>query len=690
MKRWTAVIVVWMWAFAAWAGNAEYKRGDFSFSVGPAPAFVRPHPVAERWDARTPGIDEGVWRYWLYDSQVDRRKRIDAAYVDYAFEPRSASKLQDAGKFEIEFNPEYQNLVLHAVELRRAGKWHDRLLPDKISLARREADFEQDMSDGRVSALIVLDDVRVGDVVRISYTISGSNPILAGQAWDSTATAFLYPMHHLHMRVLFDPGTPLRSHVQNGAAAPVVRESADSTEVTVDVHGTAPLVDEGNYPVWYDPRPSVQVGPARGWADVVAWALPLYPRVEGPLPQDLETRIAAWKKLPDPQARLRAVLRAVQDEVRYFGVEMGSNTHQPTPPADTWRRRFGDCKDKAYLLSTILARLDIQAVPALVSTNRGRALRDIEPTAAAFNHVIARATIGGETIWMDPTITHQGGDPRDFDLSDYGAVLPILAGTTGLQAVAVPVKPADGVAIQERFIPQTKGGLRYEAETTYTGADADRMRRSVAETRGDDLDRRYADYYRKRYGALDVLDAPQVKDDRDANTLVVREAYLLKDPYVKEGANLGLDTYALGLDNPTDPPRTIQRRGPLELGTPSRYRHDIRFEVPAGWRPTFGEEKDDLSTDGYVFHSGVERSDTLQQGVVELHYTLDVRVHDLPAEAANRHLAELRRMRDLLSSRLRFALPAERLDQDKRDARLKALLRDVMGDSDQEQDKGTQ
>ena len=63
----------------------------------------------------------------------------------------------------------------------------------------------------------------------------------------------------------------------------------------------------------------MQVGPARTWGDVVAWALPLYPE-DDPLPSDLLARIEAWKRLPDPHARLRAALRAVQDDVRYFGV----------------------------------------------------------------------------------------------------------------------------------------------------------------------------------------------------------------------------------------------------------------------------------------------------------------------------------------------------------------------------------
>jgi transglutaminase-like putative cysteine protease len=687
MKRlYVLAWVLWAVSCVAWAGDVEHKRGDFKFFVGPAPAFVVPHPVASQWDPKAPGADDAVWRYWLYDEQVDRRKGVDAAYVDYAYEARSQANLGDAGKYQIEFNPEYQRLVLHKVELRRDGAWQDRLLPDKISLARRESDFEKDMSDGRVTALIVLDDVRVGDVVRVNYTITGSNPILAGQSWDSLRTAWRSPLHDVHLRVLYDAGTQVRSHPENGAPAPTVRNGADGVEVSLDAHASPAVVDEGNYPVWYDPWPAVQFGPARAWGDVVAWALPLYPAADA-LPADLEARIAQWAKLPDPQARLRAALRAVQDEVRYFGVEMGSNTHRPTPPADTWRRRYGDCKDKTYLLSTILGKLGIRAVPALISTSRGRALRDIEPTAAAFNHVIVRATLGDKAVWVDPTMTQQGGNPADVDLSDYGVGLPIVAGSNALETIAPPATAVSGVSTVERYLPQSKdGSVRYEVETTYTGAAANRMRHSLAGTRSEDLQRRYADYYRQRYGALDVVGTPVLHDDREGNTVKVTEAYVLKNPFLDQGgANRALDTYALALDDATSLPRTMARKGPLDLGQPAHYHHEIQVTVPDGWRPTFTEEHQKVDTAAYAFTGAITRSgDDEGKGSVTLRYDLKVKEHELPVDGANAHLGELRRMRDLLSSRLRFAAPSERLGDKERNDRLKALLRDVM------QGEGTQ
>ena len=691
MKRWCValgLVVALAWMGAAHAAEIEHKRGDFRFFVGPAPGFVESHPVAVKWDPKAPGATDAVWRTWLFDEQIDRRKGLDARYLDYVYEALAAAHVGEAGKHTIEFNPEYQALVLHKVELRRDGKWLDRLQPDKISLARRETDFEDDLADGRVSALIVLDDVRVGDVVRINYSITGSNPILAGQTWDSATTAWGSPAHDVHARVLYDAGTKVRWHLRNGAAAPVVRETRDGVEVTVDAHGSAPIVDEGNYPAWYAPTPRVQFGPARTWGDVVTWALPLYPATDT-LPADLEARIAEWKQLPDPHARLRAALRAVQDEVRYFGVEMGSNTHRPAAPAETWTRRYGDCKDKAYLLSTILAKLDVRGVPALVSTTRGRALREIEPTAAAFNHVIVRATIDDKPVWVDPTMTQQGGDPGTVDLADYGVGLPVAAGSLALEDIASPAKTEAGIATVERYTPDGKEGrLKLEIETTYRGANANHARSNMAGSRPDELERRYAEYYRKRFGEIDTVKGPTMKDDRAANVVVVSETYLLRAPFEDEGAVRGLDVFAETLDSASRLPATMSRKGPVAVGLLANYRHEISIAAPQGWRAATTPDRDAYASPAFDFARNISKDGE----TVKLVYDLKVKASDIDGARANEHLAQMRKVRDALSARLRFVPPAAALETSERDERLKALLRGAIdggGDSNNTQG-GTQ
>lgn len=661
------------------ARAVEHVRGDLHFETGEAPAFVVRRELPTRWDPAAPGADDRRWRYWLYDIQSDRRGGRDLVYTEHVFEPKSPSLLGEAGRFQISYNPGFQTMTIHRVELLRDGKWQNRLSPDRISLARRENDFEQDMTDGSVTALIVLDDVRVDDVIRISYSIAGSNPILVGQVADWINFSWRNPTLRSSLRVLYDAGAKFRTHKENIAVEPQVRRTADATEVRFEARALPATVVEDSYPVWYQPYPIAQIAPERGWADVVAWALPLYPAYVAAFDEDLERNLAEWKALPDPHARLTSALRAIQNDVRYFGIEIGDNSHQPNPPDVVWHRRYGDCKDKVYLLMTLLQRMGIEAAPALVATDRGRAIAEFVPSASTFNHVIVRARIGDETIWVDPTISQQGGDPRTFDLGDYGMVLPVAPGVVALQAVERPREGNAGIEVVERFAPAADGReVAFEVETVYRGASADYQRRNTLSERGEDLSRRYAEYYRKRYGELEALSEPVIEDDQTRNQLRIRERYRLKSPFENENGSVrALEVYAEALEGSSTLPTSLDRVGPLGYAPRGRYRHEVSVQLPERWKPTFVDERIDLTSPAFGFQRKVE----VGEKSVKLIYEMNVLSQELPVEKVAAHLETLRKVRDDLSANLRFTIPAT-IDAKQREERLRKLLHDAMDGGD--------
>ncbi|GAB1594345.1 hypothetical protein PAGU2638_00240 [Lysobacter sp. PAGU 2638] len=658
----------------------EHVHGQYRFSTGPAPAFVRIADVPATWPANTPGAAEGRWRYWMYDRQVDHRGGSERVYSDTVYEPLSPSLLGDAGRFQIDFNPEYQTLTIHRVELRRAGHWSSRLEPARISLARREGEFEKDLADGSVTALIVLDDVRVGDQVRIAYTVDGRNPVLGEQDTDWLLAGYESPVLDVRTRMLFDRGTQLAVHRENGVEAPRIDTTPEGVVASFERHGVAAMQDPGNEPPGKQPYPAFQIGRAQTWADVVRWALPLYPAVTAPLPADLEARIVEWKKIGDPVTRMTAALRAVQDEVRYFGLEMGESSHRPHAPSDTWTRHLGDCKDKAYLLSTLLGRLDIPAVPALVSTSSAAAIRDYVPSGDVFDHVIVRARIGDAAVWLDPTIDQQGGDPRNVDLSMLGVALPIDAGTVATEAVAPPAHPEDAIESHERFEIATGGDAALlTVETTYRGGDADDARRRLAGEGIDETARRYADYYGKHYRKADAQGLPQIRDDRRSNVLVVRESYRLPTPFADaSGSTRAVDLYAEVLDSAAALPSRLDRSGPLHVGNRGRFVHRVDVVVPTQWSPLFSDENLKRDSQAMAYSRSVVRDGA----TVSVAYDLDIKRPDLDASDVAPHLEMLQALRDDLSIRLRFQTPAA-IDASQREDRLKALLRDALKENHQ-------
>jgi hypothetical protein len=670
--RWMAVLL----ALGLAVGSAradEFASGGFSFRTGEAAAFVEDRPLPSEWPATAPGAQDDKWRYWRYDRQVDHRPGRDIAYTDYVYEPRSQGNIAEAGRFDLSFNPDYQQLTLHRVELRRNGRWESRLKPKDISIARRERQFEQDIADGLVAALIVIEDVRAGDVVRISWSVTGSNPILAGQFSEQTRLAFGHPMLDLRLRALYAPGTAITSHLENGAPAPKVSTLPDATLVEVQAAAVDRVQDEDDYPVWYEPSPMVQFGPRRSWADVVAWALPLYPdQSRQTLPADLEERVAQWRRIGPASERLQAALRVVQDEVRYFGVETGTSSHRPRAPNEVWNRRFGDCKDKTWLLVTLLQRLGIGAMPALVNTHRGRGIQGYAPSADVFDHVIVRAELDGRAVYVDPTIRLQGGAPERGDLSGYGFVLPVSAGQAALAEVLPPVDAAAGVKTQEHYAVDGEG-LRLEVATEFMGVSADQTRRSLDEERMEDRGRRYAEYYGKRFGAIQTLEGPVVEDDRARNVIRIRETYRLSAPWQQEGdtRSLGLDADALSLVSAL-PDRT-DRKGPLYFARPGRYVQEVSVEAPAGWIPRFVREEEHIASKAFEYRRTLEPSDT----GARLRHELEVTQREIGIEQVQAHIGDLRKLREGAQSRLRYRAPASAEAAD-REARLRSLLQDAM------------
>jgi hypothetical protein len=668
------VMLALLVAGAAGAQEIEHTRGEYRFSVGPEPAFVEQQEVAAEWDAKAPGASGAPWRFWLYDEQVDRRKGLDHTYIDYVYEVKDASLLGDAGRYQITFNPAYQRLVLHRVQLRRDSKWNDRLVPDRISLARREEGFEQDLADGSVTALIVLDDVRVDDVVRVRYSIIGSNPILSGQIVDGSQFGWNSPLLQNRLRVLYDRGRTPTVRRENGAPAPVILDTEEATEVLFESARNRAYTNEGSYPLWYRPYPIAYVSAARSWADVVNWAIPLYPNVTAALPADLEVRIAEWSKMVDPQARVTAALRLVQDQVRYFGVEMGDNTHRPSAPFETWSRRYGDCKDKAYLLATLLKRMGIDAAPALVSAESGKRIFDKPPAASVFDHVIVRVQLAGEVLWLDPTMTSEGGAARDSDLSRYGVALPVATGVTALQSISAAKVPLPSIFVAERYEPSDDGrSAKLGIRTTYRGSFASDARRGFAGARPEETSRRYADYYRRRFGQVTVVAAPAVRDDRDGNVVEVAEEYLLSSPFEDDGGLRALDLYAEALASSTQLPESMERNGPLDAGTPAHYRQEVEVRLPARWVSGLGDEALEVQSDAFTF----ARQVSVKDRNVKVAFDMKVIAQEVPGDKVVPHLVELRKVRDNIYARVSLKQAPATQSKD-RDARLKALLKNAI------------
>ncbi len=92
----------------------------------------------------------------------------------------------------------------------------------------------------------------------------------------------------------------------------------------------------------------------------------------------------------------------IHRKVRYTGVWLDEGAIDPATPKVTLERTFGDCKDMAVLLVSMLRVAGKQAYPALIYAGVDTDVRPDMPGVSLFNHAIVKI-ISDEPIWTDPT-----------------------------------------------------------------------------------------------------------------------------------------------------------------------------------------------------------------------------------------------------------------------------------------------
>ena len=204
------------------------------------------------------------------------------------------------------------------------------------------------------------------------------------------------------------------------------------------------------------------------------------------------TQLTAGRRTPSPEiatkakeltagklnfdGKVRTLATFLQSDVRYVAIEVGIGGYQPHAASDIFRARYGDCKDKATLLSSLLQAEGIPSEYVLIHTHRG--VVNPEAPSSLFNHVILAIQLpakldassyhsvistksGQRYLIFDPTDEYTPlGDLRS-DLQDTHA---LLVTDSGGELIHTPLQaPDNNFLVREgRFTLNPDGSLTGE------------------------------------------------------------------------------------------------------------------------------------------------------------------------------------------------------------------------------------
>ena len=563
-------------------------------SVGPLPAWAEP---LEDVTANSTGIANGEGTAYLV---YHRQYMLDGDHLErtahVAIKVLNTAGLQRMTQVDLDFDPSYQSLTLHFIRVRRGDDVSDRLdLPD-LRVMQREQELERRIYDGTRTAVQFLGDVRVGDIVEYAYTLTGMNPVYSGRFTVGLSTGFGISVDHLRYRLLVRDGREIR--IRNHGTDIEVRKvvNPDGVEWSWTLEHVEAIESEDHVPGWFETSPWVQISDFGSWGEVVEWALGLYrPRRTAGAAVAEAVRTCADAGSREDQAL--CAIRFVQDEVRYLGLELGPNSHQPHDPEEVVNHRFGDCKDKSLLLVVLLRQLGFDAKPALVSTTHGRELESRLPTPDTFDHVIVKlrapTTTGPRTFFVDATQSLQGGDLATMVSPNFERCLVVDQGVGALE-VMQGSGTRSSEHVLETFTVKPDGSADLMVSTVSTGSEADATRVDRADTSIADLQRGYLNFYAQDFPGIETNGELELKDDRRANRFETVEHYAI--PTFWEDGERTVSAHLI-LDRAPTAPRTRLRSCPLSVESPLDLEHVIAFNLP--FDPT--AEPDEHSVDSDVF-----------------------------------------------------------------------------------------
>ncbi len=482
--------------------------------IAKAPDWVTPTAVTFPTTIPTTEIEDGTY-YLLVENQV----KVDNAqpsvlYKHFAELVVNQEGLEEVSQINMNYDPTYQNIVLNSVLVHRGDEVFDRTKVSKIQLLQREAGMEELMYDGHLTANIILDDIRVGDIVEYSYTLTGANPVYQGVFHYDRSIQWSDPVRQLFVRVLWGKPTPLHIKKLHTDASIQERTLGKYKEYTLKLQDTVPARFNSQSPRWFQPYASVYFHEKAAWSEIAQWAASLY---KGKIDTTGEVARIAGEisaKVKAPEARVVAALRYVQSTIRYLGIEMGTNSHLPSDAKETLTRRYGDCKDKVVLFISLLKALGIEAYPALVNTQIRDHIAELPPMMNLFDHVLVKVVLGGKTYWLDPTRSYQMGKLENIYQSDYGYALVADVRSKQLESMKAPENLSKSV-IRDHYDLSAGAGkeVLFESVNEHQGYMAEDFRYDLASSGVAKLQKHYVEFYSGYYPKIKALMTFESRDD---------------------------------------------------------------------------------------------------------------------------------------------------------------------------------
>ncbi len=330
--------------------------------------------------------------------------------------------------------------------------------------------------------------LQVGARLEYDVEIEEREALMPRQAWDWFAFDDAVPVDVARYVVTFPEDLGLRYVARRLDTPPAEIKRRGLVTWTWELRDLPAVKQEPGMPPAADVLRQVHLTTLASWDAVQDW----FARLAADRLQDGKDVKAVVQRIVKPGMSRDEILRAcslfVQREIRYVGIELGLSAYQPHPAADVLRKHYGDCKDQATLLVSLLRLAGVPAHLALARPNYMGALVEDAPSPNQFVHCIVYVPPAGDqpARWLDPTGRYydETAWPEGLD-----GTRSLVIGLDGVRLTTLPAPPAER-ALERRIYDvqlQPTGRCRVKEIEEYAGRAGAQQRRLFESMATNDL-----------------------------------------------------------------------------------------------------------------------------------------------------------------------------------------------------------
>jgi hypothetical protein len=443
--------------------------------------------------------DAPQWMHALVNAQLpahDEKTNAVLLYSERNVTVQSADKIKtvvrraykilrpdgrDYGIAVVPFNSPSEKVTgFHGWCIPAQGKDYEVKDKEALEISDPKVDGSELISDVK-QKLIKIPAADPGNIVGYEYAIE-AEPLVLQDMWYFQGES---PLREAHYSLQLPSGWEYKAAYLNHVEVKPTQTGSNQWQWTVNdekgireepemppMHGVA-----GKMIVYLLPPGGAGNRGFANWKEMGNWYQNLTTGRRDPTPEIKQKVTELTAGAPTQLEKMRALARFVQHDIRYVAIEFGIGGYQPHRAADVFGHRYGDCKDKATLMSAMLHEIDVESYYVVINAERGWITPDM-PANDGFNHVILAIKLPSGLSESSLVATMQNPqlgnllffDPTD-ELTPFGTIggnlqdnYGLLVAATGGELLELPRLPASMNTIRRT------GNLTLDATGKLTGS----------------------------------------------------------------------------------------------------------------------------------------------------------------------------------------------------------------------------